>query len=329
MKHLIKFFALPILAALLTAGCEKKEEPLNRPEYTIKTPAAVATFDADNAYRQIEKQVSFGPRNPGSQGHAAALEYLAGEMRKYADTVELQSFTLPGYNEQLNLTNVIARFNPKAKNRIFLCAHWDTRPRAEEDKDAAKRKLPIPGANDGGSGTGILLEIARILKSNHLKYGVDLILFDGEDYGEQSDLDNFCLGAKYFASTLPNEYRPSFGILLDLVGDKEAQFRKEGHSMLYAPDVTNMVWQIAANIGASAFIDAQGAPIYDDHVPLNQAGLKTIDIIDIDLVGARTPNPRRNYWHSQNDNMDNIGRETLRQVGSVLVQLLYSLNFTS
>lgn len=323
MKKLI----LLCILALAVSSCNKKEEDVIKPEYRIAEPSMNVEFNPDNAFLQVEKQVSFGPRNPGSKGHAAALEYFSSELKKYADTVVMQNFSIPGYNEQLNLTNIIAKFNPKASKRIFFAAHWDSRPRADEDKDSTKRNKPIPGANDGGSGVGILLELARILKSTPVDYGIDIILLDGEDYGHSSDLNNYCLGAKYFASTLPNDYRPSFGILLDLVGDKEARFLKEGNSMVFAPDVANMVWQLAAKVNADMFIDSEGSPIYDDHIPLNQSGLKTIDIIDIDLVGASTPNPRRNYWHTQSDDMRNISKETLGQVGRVLVRLVYSLRF--
>ena len=200
-------------------------------------------------------------------------------------------------------------------------------PERTNDPDPAKRNLPILGANDGGSGVGVLLELARILKQNPVSYGVDLIFFDGEDYGKENDLGNYFLGSKYFASQKPSGYNPAFGILLDMVGDKQAVFNKEGKSMLFAPEVVNMVWSIAGKLNASVFSEAEGNQIEDDHVPLNEAGLNTIDIIDIDLVGADTGVKRRNYWHSQNDTMDNISEATLQQVGNVLTYLIYSLDF--
>ncbi|MDP4172710.1 MAG: M28 family peptidase [Bacteroidota bacterium] len=325
-------YSLIILVIAMTFGfisCKKEETPKTEPLYHLKDQPKVAPFDGGNAYQMVSKQVSFGPRNPNSLAHQAALSFFTLELKKYADTVVLQNFTYQGYNnEQLNLTNVIAKFNPKATNRIFISAHWDCRPRAEQDKDPAKKNQPIPGANDGASGAGILLEIARMLKSNPVNYGIDLVFFDGEDYGKEGDIGNYFLGSKYFAAQKSSDYRPAFGILLDLVGDKEAVFAKEGLSMLYAPDVTNMIWNLAKKVNSTAFNDVEGNQIQDDHLPLNEAGLSTVDIIDIDLVGASTPNPRRNYWHTHNDTMENISKDMLQQVGNVLSQLIYSLEFS-
>lgn len=295
--------------------------------YHLTTPQNKPEFNADNAYAQIEKQLSFGPRNPGSAGHQAALNYFNNELRKYADIVYLQEFSYPGYDEQLHLTNIVAQFNPNSTNRIFICAHWDSRPRSEQDKNPANQNLPVPGANDGASGVGVILELARILKSQPVDYGVDLILFDGEDYGKEGDINNYLLGAKYFAAQRPVDYQPHFGILLDLVGDKDAEFRMEGASMKYAGDVVEIVWNIASSLNAHAFRKVESSEIYDDHIALNMAGLKTINIIDADLIGADTPDPRRNYWHTQDDTIKNISRETLKQVGGVLTHLIYSLKF--
>jgi len=309
-------------------SCKKDESRPPEVPYTLKEKGNIPIFNGSNAFQQTGRQVSFGPRNPNSAGHRVALGYFKTELEKYADSVTLQSFIYQGYgDEKPELTNVIAKFNPKAAKRIFLCAHWDCRPRGEQDKNPDKRNLPIPGANDGASGVGVLLEIARILKSNPVDYGIDIVLFDGEDYGREGDLNNYFLGSKYFASQKPSDYNPAFGVLLDLVGDKQAVFAKEGTSMLFAPDVVDMIWGIAKKVNASSFSDTEGHVIEDDHVPLNQAGLTTIDIIDIDLVGADTPDDRRNYWHSSNDTMENISGETLQQVGNVLVQLIYSLKF--
>ncbi|MGE5498933.1 MAG: M28 family peptidase [Syntrophothermus sp.] len=309
--------------------CKNEETPKKtEPAYYLKSDAKIPAFDASNAFAHTERQVAFGPRNPNSRAHQAALEFFRSELSKYADTVVMQNFKYTGYdNEILNLTNVIARFNPKAAKRIFLCAHWDSRPRAEMDKDQAKRSLPIPGANDGASGVGVLLELARVLNQNKVNYGVDLVLFDGEDYGRPGDLYNYFLGSKYFATQRPANFSPAFGILLDLVGDKEAVFEKEGLSMQWAPDVVNLVWSAAEKVKAGTFSDVQGNAIEDDHKPLNESGLSTIDIIDIDLVGASTPVARRNYWHTQKDDMSNISRETLQQIGNVLTYLIYSLEF--
>lgn len=331
-KRMKKISALILIAltALIITSCREETKVETAPSYTLLEKASVPQFDAENAYKMVEAQVALGPRNPGSEAHRKAKLFFENELKKYADEVVLQNFTYTGYeNTKLDLTNIIAKFNPKSENRIFICAHWDSRPRSDQDKKESNKNLPILGANDGGSGVGVILELARLLKQHKVEYGIDLILFDGEDYGVESDLSNYCLGSKYFAANIPQNYKPVFGILLDLVGDKEAYFKKEGNSLQVMPDVVNMIWNIAEKQNAGAFINAEGHAIFDDHVPLNQAGIPTIDIIDADLIGADTGNERRNYWHTQNDNMDNIGKETLQQVGNVLTNLIYSLKINN
>ncbi|MEJ2613864.1 MAG: M28 family peptidase [Ignavibacteriaceae bacterium] len=260
----------------------------------------------------------------------AALNYIQSELSKYSDDVALQQFSYQGYgNESLQLTNIIAKFNPQNKHRIIICAHWDTRPRAEEDKDLNLQNKPIPGANDGGSGVGIILEIARLLKSNQITYGIDLILFDGEDYGKPNDLENYSLGAKYFTANLPQDYQPVFAVLLDMVGDKDAIFPLEGNSRTYAPEIQSMIWSLANQIGAYKFVNKKEESIYDDHIVLNESGIQTVDIIDLELIGANTQIERRNYWHTQNDTMKNIGKDTLKQVGEVIAKLIWSIRFNN
>ncbi len=327
MKKLFYILTI-IIIPLIVSSCEKEKESHFKPPFEINNSAKIPEFDVDYAYEQIEKQISFGPRNPDSQGHYEALNYLNYELKKYTDDVILQSFSHSGYdNKELRLTNIIAKFNPQNKKRIILCAHWDTRPRAEYDKDIVKQNEPILGANDGASGVGILLELAGLLKQNKISYGVDLVLFDGEDYGKPNDLEYYSLGAKYFSANLPNGYQPQFAILLDMVGDKDAYFLVEGNSSQYAPDIVKMIWTLAEQIGADKFVNKDDEAIYDDHIALNEAGIRTADIIDLELIGADTPMERRNYWHTQNDVMKNIGKDTLKQVGEVITKLVWSLRF--
>ena len=329
MKKIFYLISVVVLSISLLSCSKEKEKPY-KPLYEIDPYAKIPEFDSGFAYDQIEKQVSFRPRNPNSKGHMEALNYLNNELSRYADKVILQQFSYQGYgNERLQLTNIIAKFNPEKKHRIILCAHWDTRPRAEEDKDVNKQNKPILGANDGGSGVGIILELARLLKSNKITYGVDLILFDGEDYGKSDDLKNYSLGAKYFAANLSQDYQPAFAILLDMVGDKDANFPIEGNSLLYAPGVENMIWSLAEQVGADKFVKDEEEKIYDDHIALNEAGIRTVDIIDLELIGAKTQVERRNYWHTQNDTMKNIGKDTLKQVGDVMVKLIWSIRFNN
>ena len=232
----LKYIFLLFFAAVLISGCEKKEDNnITRPAFEIQKTDSIPSFNGANAYAMTKAQVDFGPRNPGSAGHALTLSFLHNELNRYADEVKQQSFTYPGYNEQLNLTNIIARYNPDNKNRIMICAHWDTRPRSEHSKDSTKRSQPVLGANDGASGCGVILELARILGEKKLNVGVDFVLLDGEDYGKENDLDNYCLGSKYYSVNLPDGIYPRFAILLDMVGDKDAVFMKEAASAEFAP----------------------------------------------------------------------------------------------
>lgn len=317
-----------IICTIVLFSCGENKVQVNKPLFELTTNTNIPKFDANNAYQIIKEQIKFGPRNPNSMAHAAALNYLFNFLSKYTQNVTKQSFNYTGYDgEVLELTNIIAKFNPQNKNRIMICAHWDSRPRSEHAKDPAKQKLPVLGANDGASGVAIILELARILNENKIDFGVDLVLFDGEDYGLESDLSNFSLGSKYYSSKMINETFPTFAVLLDLVGDKDARFKIEKNSKDYAPDIVDMFWNKAAQIGADKFTTQISPPIYDDHISLNQAGLKTIDIIDSDLIGADSPIERRNYWHTDKDNIDNIGVETLQQVGDVVTNVIYSIKF--
>ena len=329
-KKFIYGIAVLIILPFLLNSCGKEPSQETKPLYEIQKNYKIPKFNADYAYNQVEAQVNFGPRNPGSTGHAETLAYLQKELSQYADTLILQQFTYPGYNNVvLHLTNIIAKFNPNKKHRLLFCAHWDTRPRAEHATNPANKNKPILGANDGASGCGVLMELAQLLKNHKVNYGVDLVFLDGEDYGKEDDLNDFCLGSKYYAANLNTKDAPAFGVLLDMVGDKQAVFPKEPYSVQYAPDAVNLIWGIAAQLNCSTFSQTTGHAIYDDHIPLNQAGFPTVDIIDSELVGADTPNKRRNYWHSEHDTMVNIGKGTLQQVGDVLTHLIYSIQFNS
>ncbi len=321
----ISFFVVMLLLFISCSSKKKESDKKTKKLFTLITSNKIPQFDESNAYDLVYKQVSLGPRNPNSKGHKAAKEFFKNYFSINSDTLIQQHFIYPGYNgEKLELTNFIARYNPSAQNRIILSAHWDTRPRAEKDKKYKNK--PILGANDGASGVGILLELARVLKQNPVEYGVDIILFDGEDYGKEHDLDLYCLGSKFYSATIKKN-KPKFGILLDLVGDIDAKFKIEESSNVYANEIVSLVWGIAKKINADKFITSHSASIYDDHIPLNNSGIKTVNIIDADLVGAETNVERRNYWHTLKDDMSNISKKTLKQVGDVLVNLIYSLKF--
>jgi len=313
----MKKFFLFLTLTLLFTSCSKRSEPSK--ERTMKySDVSVPQFSGNQAFQYLVDQTNFGPRNPNSIGHTECLAFLQGEFLRYADSVQLQTFDITGYNNvMLHLTNVIAHFNIKSQRRILLSAHWDTRPRADHEKGGPVDK-PILGANDGASGVAVLLEIARNLKNSPPPIGVDIILWDGEDYGREGDLNNYFLGSKYWAATKPYSYQPLFAVNLDMVGDKQLTLPKEGFSVQYAPDVVNLVWNTAAELGVSQFVDRVGDEVYDDHLQLDNIGIKAIDIIDFAY-----PDATNKYWHTLEDTPDKCSPESLAAVGKVLLQVIY------
>ncbi len=304
-------FFLILLIFILSCNSERKAKPQLEPE--TRTYENVPEFNANSAFEYLKKQVSFGPRVPNSKAHEDCKNFLVNELSKYADAVNLQEFTHSYLGKNFKLTNIISSFNLNSGFRILLCAHWDSRPYSDEEREASKRIKPVPGANDGASGVAVLLEIARILKNSPPPIGVDIIFFDGEDLGISGDLDNFCIGSKYFARNKSPNYNPQFGILLDMIGDKDLQIFKEENSMKYAPDVVNYVWSIASELGISEFKEAIKYNIYDDHIPLNEAGIRTINIIDFDYP----------YWHTIEDTPDKCSPQSLEKVGKVVLNVIF------
>ncbi|KAB2908630.1 MAG: M28 family peptidase [Ignavibacteriales bacterium] len=315
---------------LLFAGCgdKKTDQPVEntKPLYELMKIDSFPKFDSLRAFAHLKKQVEFGPRVSGTESYRQTKEYLISVLSETGALVTQQNFeaTVPT-GETLKFTNITASFKPENDKRIMLCAHWDSRPHADQDKDEAKKKTPIPGANDGASGTAVLLELAQILGKQNPEIGVDIVLFDAEDYGESGSLEGYCLGSKYYAANFPLKFRPKFAILLDMVGDIDAVFNREPVSVQYAGDVVELLWRYAQSLGNWRFKDYRSQQIYDDHVPLNEAGIKTIDIIDADLVGGDSSNPRRGYWHTTQDDLSNISIEALYDIGRVLTGFIYSL----
>lgn len=283
-------------------------------------------FLADSAYSFIEQQVESGPRTPNSVAHKMTEEFIRKKLQVYAGdrNVFVQNFNEVVYGDTLNLSNIIASFGTQHKDRIVLAAHWDSRPRSENDPE--NPELPVPGADDGGSGVGVLLELARVFSENPLPVGVDIVLFDGEDYGKTSDLEYYFLGSREWGNNPPVPgYSPRFGILLDMVGGKKANFPKEGYSMNYAPSLVNEIWEIARQKGyGQMFSEKQGGPVSDDHVVVQRlTGIPMINIIHYTTdESGKVVFPE--YWHTQNDNMDIISMETLNAVGEVLLELIYN-----
>lgn len=286
----------------------------------------VPEFNVDSAYHFTERQLDFGPRNPNSKGHRQTKEYLLNILQQYAGEryVYSQEFTAKGYKgDTLALSNIIASFNPQSSDRILLCAHWDTRPRA--DKDPIEKEKPILGADDGASGVAVLLEYARLFGKNKPPIGVDIVLFDGEDYGKEGELSKYFLGSRHWAKNPPVEgYSPRFGILLDMVGGQNAQFPKEGYSMQFAPALVNEVWSIADEKGFDTLFKPKvGNKISDDHVVINRIlGIPTIDIIRHNP--GSSDSQFAPYWHTHNDDLSIISKKTLNGVGETLLELIYN-----
>lgn len=333
MKNNMKTLAFGLILAASLPACDKSAKQETGPVGETTTAEAatvnVPSFNADSAYQFVQKQVSFGPRVPNTPAHEAAGDYLITTLKGYGANVLVQSFTAKAYNGTvLNLRNIMGQINPKASKRILLAAHWDTRHVA--DKDPKNPTKPIDGANDGASGVGVLLEIARQLQANPLpeNVGVDLMLFDGEDYGQPDNTgpyqeDTWCLGSQYWAQNLlPKGYSANYGILLDMVGAKNARFAREETSRAYAGDVVEKVWRTAQKIGYSdyfPFVDSPG--ITDDHTyVIKHTNIRMIDIIAYDPTspdGFFGP-----YHHRHTDNMDVIDRNTLKAVGQTLLHVV-------
>jgi Zn-dependent M28 family amino/carboxypeptidase len=271
-------------------------------------------FDENRAFADLVSQCNFGSRVPGSEAHDKTADFLLNSLKQTTTLCRAQRFTYFDSleNKTLSLTNIIASYYPKKTNRIMLCAHWDSRPRAENDSDPSKRNLPIIGANDGASGVAILLELGRLLQNSSPPVGIDIILFDGEDWGFNSKEEGWFLGSKYFAAN-SKSYFPRAAVLLDMVGDKDLKIYREGVSQKYAGDLNDYIWQIARNSGSSAFADSVKYTISDDHVPLLSRGIKTVDIIDFDYP----------YWHTQEDTPDKCSPQSLATVGKVIISAIF------
>jgi len=326
MKRII----LSSLIILLIAGCKeakKQDDTTVKKEYAVQVPQ----FNADSAFLFVSEQVAFGPRIPGSQAHNKCKDYFITKLKKYNADVVTQNTALTAYDgTQLPVCNIIARFNPDNPNRIFFAAHWDSRPWADHSKNPGSWKKPVDGANDGASGVGVLLEIARVFSLKLPSIGVDLILFDAEDYGTpefRQDIekeDTWCLGSQYWSKNkhIPGYYA-RYGILLDMVGAKDAKFCMEEYSKYFARPLLEKVWDIASNAGYSAYFSFEpGGRVIDDHLYINKlANIPCIDIIQHD------PGTDSNFtqtWHTENDNMDGIDRNTLKAVGHTLLEVAFS-----
>ena len=309
-SKIIISFSATIIIILVIFIFVKKEKPI---------------FDGKKAFDELVTQVDFGPRISGTKGHDKTQKYLTDKLKQYADLVSDQNFEYVDKRDSTKIykgSNIVASFNisPDVKERVLLAAHWDSRPFADNDPDSNNHKLPVPAANDGASGVAVLLEMARLFSISKPDVGVDIVFFDLEDIGDESkDIPEatrnpFGIGSVMFVKNNP-AYRPAFGILLDMVGDKNLRIPKEVYSNERAKYVIDKVWDAAKDVNATAFKDEIGVPIMDDHIVFLQHNIPVIDLI-------HTPFP--SYWHTVNDTPDKCSNESLQQVGNVLVEVIYN-----
>ncbi len=278
-------------------------------------------FDEDHAFEYLVAQCDFGPRNPGSEGYYACLDFIINELDQSADDIILQDFRYreQRYRKRYDLQNIIARYNPDASFQTIISAHWDTRPWADQEDNRRDRNQPIIGANDGASGVAVLLELAKIMGETPPPIGVNLVFFDGEDLGVPGENETYCQGSRYFAKNLPIP-RPDEAINLDMVGDKQLHIPVEKYSLEYNPNLVRYLWGRADDMGLDAFDITPQYAIYDDHVRLHEiAGIPAIDLIDF-----KYPNPYANFWHTMNDVPENCSAESLGQVGKLMVDYIYN-----
>ena len=323
MKRII--YILLTVSLLAACGTTKKSQT---------TQSAVAlTFNADSAYEFCAAQCAFGPRTMNSEAHEQCAQWIQQKFEQYGYQVTLQKADLKGYDGTiLKSTNIIATSpyaaaSPQPAPRIFICAHWDSRPWADNDPDEANHTKPVMAANDGASGVGVMLEIARLLQADtcQLPIGIDFVCFDAEDWGSHDDNDSWALGAQYWSKNYqPSATKPRYGILLDMVGGQGARFYQEGYSKYYANHVVKRVWQAASVAGFSSYFPQEdGGGITDDHVPVNEvAKIPCIDIINYyPDCEASSFGPT---WHTIHDDMEHLDRGTLKAVGQTLIQVIYT-----
>ena len=319
-----------IMMALALVGCSSGRQQNageGRLQVEDKQEAKpAADFCADSARAFVVEQCAFGPRVPGSEAHRLCGDYLAGKLRQYGASVIEQRMSLTTFDgTMIPARNIIGEYNPDASRRLLLLAHWDCRPWADNDPDPARRRDPVPGANDGASGVAVLLEVARQLAAAKPSIGVDILLVDAEDWGDSGagNDDTWALGTQYWTAN-PHRpgYRPMYGILLDMVGAGGAVFAREYFSTHYARGFVDEVWKTARAAGyGDYFVDTPGGAVTDDHLFVNRAGIPCIDIIDqTDATGTGF----FRQWHTTADTPDIIDSASLKAVGQTVLNVIYS-----
>lgn len=337
-KSVLWFVVCVVTTALVLTSCHEDKKGSEKEKESTKEVVEPSPFIADNAYKHIEQQVNFGPRVPNSDAHKACSAYLIDELKKQSLEVHEQEMVLTAYDGTLlNAVNIIGSYRPELERRIMIFAHWDTRPVADHDDNPSMTKKPIDGADDGASGPGVMLELARLLNIVGLNnIGVDLIFFDAEDYGVPVGVDykgnseeTWALGTQYWTRNLHKEgYAPEFGILLDMVGAEDATFYREYFSQESAGTYVTKIWQVAEERGLQKFfVNKMGGAITDDHFfVIKNLRIPCVDIINYD---PNTVNGFGEHWHTHNDNIERISVETLQAVGETVWQVLLDLDQSS
>lgn len=307
------------------AACSSGQKTSMKSDENVESGTnSEVVFNADSAFAYVKAQVDFGPRVPNTDAHRRAGDWLETELKRHGAQVVVQPMQLTAFDGTvLNARNIMGQYNPQTPDRLLLMAHWDTRPWADNDPNPANHKKPLDGANDGASGVGVLLEVARALAANNPGHGIDILFLDAEDWGSHSDDNSWALGAEYFVNNpiVPN-YRPVQAILVDMVGGRGSLFYREGQSHYNAPGLTDAVWSTAASSGFSnIFVNQLGGAVTDDHVKFLQAGIPAIDIIAYDPTSGTGFPPT---WHTTRDNMQNIDPQVLGAVGQVLLTYIYA-----
>lgn len=318
---------------LASCGTAGNKSAVNEERTAIGNQVQVPAFNADSAYRYVKEQTDFGPRVPNTEAHRACEVYLAAQLERFGATVYRQRAELLAYdNTILRACNIIGAYNPDNKRRVMLCAHWDSRPYADQDAREENHKKPISGANDGASGVGVLLEVARLLQQQAPAIGIDIIFFDAEDYGTPHFYqgtykeDTWCLGSQYWGRNPHVQgYNARYGILLDMVGGRGATFYKELFSKRTAGQQVKKIWDTAHQLGFGSFFPKKdGTEVTDDHVYIYD--LRKIPCVDIINYDPQGDTGFGDFWHTTADNMDIIDRTTLNAVGQTLLQVIYNEN---
>lgn len=335
MSQAVIWFLVMSIFCIVISSCTSKltkgKKGVAVEEETEVVSISYPAFNADTALKYVFEQTAFGPRIPNSKAQRQCAEYFKDFFSKYAHNVEIQEFEVKRWDgENLKGYNIIASFNKEKPFKILLGAHWDSRPYADHDKDETKHKTPIDGANDGASGAAVLMEIARVLYEKNPNIGVDIVLFDLEDSGrpdwayKPNSEETWCLGSQYWSNnSIEKGYKANYGILLDMVGTPNPLFTREATSVYYASDILDKVWDLAAEKGYyKHFVNTQTGGIIDDHLFVNRiTGIPMINIIHYDINTANGFFP---HWHTMDDKAENISASSLKMVGDVVLETIYS-----